>query len=531
VVPQAVLAAVGLWAAWRPCETFAATPPVLAVAALALLPWAMRRSAPSTLRWGILTSTAALLFAAASALTGWDPASGFGRIALAGAIVVLIWQASRTRVEGSTLRIYALGLALLALWGGWQVLVGFDEARSAVADLPQHMQDNAIERLASGRAFASLLLPSHLAVLLATALPLLLAALRRSWKGAPWLAGCLLCVLGLIISYSPVGIALAAAASLALAARHHRWLVPVALAVTIVAMVAAFVARPDLVELEPMQLRADNWRTAAWLWSTSPVSGVGLGGYGQASQAVPFDVGNRPSHAHSLPAEWTAELGLVGVAAVAVAVIALVGLVRRLWRVQPELAVAVAVIPLHNLVDFSLYTSGVALPWAILLGWGLAATRQPDERVFEHRLRPLLITAGAVAVALAALHSTSVVVSRAAAVEETPDLRFRSLARAYRLAPWRIEALAGCGIAALESSKPELADEAGQMLARARWLRPRSGGLASLASRLDVANGRPSSAVAEAWAASRAQPRQRVHEDHLEFLIEELATVARASER
>jgi hypothetical protein len=531
VVPQAVLAAVGLWAAWRPCETFAATPPVLAVAALALLPWALRRSSRPALRWGLLAGGAALLYAAASALTGWDPSSGFGRIALVGAIVVLVWQASRTRVEGSTLRIFALGLALLALWGLWQVLVGFDEARSAVAELPQHMQDNAVERLASGRAFASLLLPSHLAVLLATALPLLLTSLRRDWRSAPWLAGCLLCVLGLVLSYSPVGIGLGAAASLALAARHRRWLVPIGLVVMVVAMVLAFVARPDLAELEPLQLRADNWRTASWLWSTSPVAGVGLGGYGQASQAVPFTVGNRPAHAHSLPAEWVAELGVVGVAAVAIAVIAIVGLVRRLWRIRPELAVAVTVVPLHNLVDFSLFTSGVALPWSILVGWGLAETRAQDAGAFEHRLRPLLITAGAVAVALAALHSTSVVVSEAAVGEETPELRFTRFRTASRLAPWRIEPLAACGMAALDSSQAELVDEAGKMLAGARWLRPHSGALASLASRLDVAQGRPSSAVAEAWAASRTQPHQRVLEDHLEMLIDDLVAVARGSER
>jgi hypothetical protein len=478
-----------------------------------------------------VASAAALLLASASALAGWDPASGLGRIALAAVVATLIWQASRTPVGDRTLKIFAFGLALLALWGSWQVLVGFERAQSVVSELPLHMQDNAAERLTSGRAFASLLLPSHLAVLLATALPVLSAAVRRGWSSAVWLAGCVLCVTGLILTYSPIGIGLAAAASLAVVARNRRWLVLAAVALLVVAMAAAFAARPDLTNFRPLRLRVDNWRTASWLWSTSPVAGIGLGGYGQASQAVPFAVGNRPAHAHSLPAEWAAELGLSGVAAAALGMIAIVVLVRRLWRLQPGLAVAVAVVPLHNLVDFSLFTSGVAVPWAVLVGWGLAATRRPREQPAEQRLRPALVTAAAVAVALVALHATSVVVAEAAIGAESAEDRYSRFAAAHRLAPWRLEAVAGCAIGALDSSQPELVEEAGRMLDSSRWLRPNSAALAGLASRLDVARGRPSSAVAEAWAADRAQPFAAVHDQHLEALIDRLTPADEGSER
>jgi hypothetical protein len=521
----------GLWAAWRPCETFAATPLVLALAALALIPRTIRYTRRSALSQGLVASAALLLLASASALAGWDPASGFARIALAAAVATLVWQASRTPVEDRTLKIFALGLALLALWGSWQVLIGFERAQSVVSELPLHMQDNASERLASGRAFASLLLPSHLAVLLATALPVLLASVRRGWSSAGWLAGSVLCVIGLILSYSPIGIGLAVAASLAVAARRRRWLVLATVGLLLVAMAAAFVVRPDLTEFRPLQLRVDNWRTASWLWTSSPVAGVGLGGYGQASQAVPFEVGNRPAHAHSLPAEWVAELGLSGVAAAALAMIAMVVLVRRLWRFRPELAAALAVVPLHNLVDFSLYTSGVALPWAVLLGWGLAATREPEREAVAHRLRPALVGMAALVVAVVTLHVTSVVVAEAAQREESAGAKLDRLAAAHRLAPWRLEAVAGCAITALESSQPELVNEAGQILESSRWLRPNSAVLAGLASRLDVARGRPSSAAAEAWAAGRAQPFVRAHDKHLEALIEGLSSGAEGLER
>ena len=35
-------------------------------------------------------------------------------------------------------------------------------------------------------------------------------------------------------------------------------------------------------ELDPVRLRLDNWRTALWAWSGAPVTGVGVGGFGQA---------------------------------------------------------------------------------------------------------------------------------------------------------------------------------------------------------------------------------------------------------
>ncbi len=520
---QAGLVAIALWIAWRPWETVAATPLVVAAAALALVPWAVRRTAATTLRAGMPAAAAAVALVAASGLFGQDPASGMARLALFGATGVTLFLASREAPSELASRVLALGLALLALWAVWQVTVGFERAALALDSLPQELRGNAAARLASGRGFASMILPSHLAAVLATALPVLVAGAGRSAAGVCWLAGGVLCVIGLIVTHSPIGIALAAAASMTLVAKGRHWLAPVLALVLVVGLATTFVSRPDLGELEPLALRADNWRTALWVWSTSPVAGVGLGGYGQASQTVPFAVGNRPAHAHSLPLEWAAEFGIVGVAAALAGLLWLVRLLLRLWPVRPDLAVALAVVPLHNLVDFSLYTSGVAMTWAVLAGWGWAVVRQPVPGDDGRRYRVVVVTAATLGVAVALLHTTSVLQSRAADAEAHPAARHERADAAHRLAPWRADPVAACAVSALEAGDPDLIEAASQTLARSRWLRPGSASWAALASRLALAAGRVPTAVSEAWEAVQARPFEADHQRRLRALTSRLA--------
>ncbi len=315
------------------------------------------RPRPGLRPWALAVALAAALSAAA----GDDLATAAVELALAAAVAALVWTASREEPPEALPRWLALGLAALALWALWQVTVGFDRAEPAVAALPEALRANAAERIGSGRAFASLLLPGHLAVVLATALPILAAAVRPSWRAVGWLVGSLLCGVGLVLTRSPIGISLAVLALAVLAARRRRALLIAGLVALAIGLVAVVAMRGDVGELEPLRLRADNWQTAIWAWRSSPLTGVGLGSYGQATRAVPIEVGNLPAHAHSLPLEWLAELGIVGLLAAAAGGLWLACLLRRLWPRRPELAVALAVVPLHNLVDFSLYTSGVAL--------------------------------------------------------------------------------------------------------------------------------------------------------------------------
>ena len=436
---------------------------------------------------------------------------------------MLIWLASRVSPPEQWPAVLALVISTLALWGLWQVAAGMDQAASSIGQLPAGIQEAAAERLASGRAFASQLLPSHLAVLLATALPLLLWRLRLRWSALPWVVGSVLCVIGLVLTRSPVGavLALGACVALTLGRRKHLLLWVVLLLVPVLVVVIA--GRGDVMELEPVQLRLDNWRTAIWVWSTAPAAGVGIGGFAQAAQAVPFEVGNRPRHAHSLPLEWLAELGPIGLLVGFLAGLALWRLLRRLWPVRPELAVALAVIPVHNLVDFSFFGSGVTLVWAVLVGWAMAIvnTSSKPEPV-PARGRVVFVTALAGMLAATVLHVTSVMVEESAAAREVPSERVDGALEARRLAPWRVDPLGLAVAAALETGDPQRLSEARVELDRGRWLRPHSAALAGLRAQLAVAEGMAPTAVSEAWTSASEQPADEARAESLENLLRRL---------
>jgi O-antigen ligase len=458
-----------------------------------------------------------------SGAAGWDPASAIVEISLLGTAVMLIWLASRVSPPERWPAVLALVISALALWGLWQVASGMNQAASSVGQLPVEIQAAAAERLASGRAFASQLLPSHLAVLLATALPLLLWRVRLRWSALPWVVGSAFCVIGLVLTRSPVGavLAIGACAVLALGRRKRLLLWAVLLLVFVLAVVIA--GRGDVMELEPVRLRLDNWRTAIWVWSKTPAAGVGVGGFAQAAQGVPFEVGNRPRHAHSLPLEWLAELGPVGLLAVVFAGLALWRLLRRLWPERPELAVALAVVPVHNLVDFSLYGSGITLAWAVLVGWAAAVVKTSSEPgPAPVRGRVVFITAVAGMLAATVLHVTSLIVEESASVRDTPSERLDGALEARRLAPWRVDPLGLVAAAALETGNSQRIAEARVALDRGRWLRPHSAALAGLRAQLAVAGGMAPTAVSEAWISASEQPSDTTRAESLEGLLSRL---------
>jgi O-antigen ligase len=292
-------------------------------------------------------------------------------------------------------------------------------------------------------------------------------------------------------------------------------------------LVVVVVGRGDVIELEPVQLRLDNWRTAVWVWSTAPAAGVGVGGFAQAAQAVPFEVGNRPRHAHSLPLEWLAELGPVGLVACALAGLFLWRLLRRLWPERPELAVALAVVPVHNLVDFSLYGSGVTLAWAVLVGWAMAFVNTSSElEPAPARGRVVFIAAVAGVLAATVLHMTSLMVEESAAGREAPSEKLDGALEARRLAPWRVDPLGLVASAALETGDPQPLSEARAELDRGRWLRPHSAALAGLRAQLAVAGGMAPTAVSEAWISASEQPSSEARAESLESLLSRLESGA-----
>ena len=487
-----------------PVETRPVTAVAIAAVVLALAVWGWRRSS-SVDPWAPGTVVLAVVLVTTSSGWGWDPSRAAGELALLTAAMALAWLASRNRPPGWAPILLASALAGLAVWGLWQSLFGLDAMQAGLDGLSATAREYAEQRLESRRAFASLPLPSHLAVLLATALPLLLSRLRPSPSGAVRLTGAILCLAGLVATRSPVGLGLGvAAAGAVLLGRGRR--VAVAASVFLAgALLVVVVLRPDVGRLEPVALRLDNWRTAVWLWSTAPATGTGLASFAQASQAAPLEVGNRPAHAHSLPLEALAELGPAGLAACLVLAWYLLRLLRRLWPKRPELAAAVAVVPLHNLVDFSFFVSGVLVPWAVLLGWAVAEGRgdQNGEPLREARGRVVLVAAAALAVALTILHATSVVVEVSAASGPEAEHRFHGAVRALALAPWRVEPQFLLAAAALAREDRERLDRARSELERHRWWRPRSAALAERRARLALARGDVSTAAAELWTALR----------------------------
>jgi hypothetical protein len=512
------------WCVWRPVETCPSTAILVVVAILGLTVWAWRRSAKGSNPWLIICAVGCALLA--SGVVGWDPASAILEISLLMAAVTLIWMASRVSPPEPWPAMLALVISALAVWGLWQVTVGLDHAAAAIGELPAGIQTAAAERLGSGRAFASQMLPSHLAVLFASALPLLLWRLRRRWSALPWAVGSVLCVVGLVLTRSPVGVVLALGGCAALAlGRKRRLLLWVALLMVSVLVVVG--GRGDVLELEPVQLRLDNWRTAVWVWSTAPAAGVGVGGFAQAAQAVPFEVGNRPRHAHSLPLEWLAELGPSGLLGVFFAGLALWRLICRLWPERPELAVAVAVIPIHNLVDFSLYGSGVTLAWAVLVGWAAAVVNtSPEPEPTPLRGRIVFVTAVAAVLAATILHVTSLMVEDSASLRKDPSERLDEALSARRIAPWRVDPLGLIATAALETGDPQRLSAARTELDRGRRLRPHSAALATLQAQLATAGGMAPTAVSEAWIAASEQPSDEKRRESLDGLLSRLESGA-----
>jgi hypothetical protein len=477
-------------------------PVVVAGAILALVPWAWQRSGGRAID-SIVAAGVVLVAICCSAMSGWDPARAAGEMLLLAAVVSLIWLASRSRPPDGLVVLLALGLAGLAAWGLWQVFT-IGSLNTELIRFAEPARAYVEERLANRRAFASMPLPSHLAVLLATVLPILVVRTRATAIGMAAGAAAVLAVAGIIATRSPVGLGLALASTLAVVARRSRRLVLVGALLFVAALAMIVATRPDVGRMEPVALRIDNWATAVWLWTTSPASGVGVASFAQASQAAPLAVGNRPAHAHGLPFEALAELGPIGVVGAVTVFVCLLMLVRRLWPRQPALAAAIVVIPLHNLVDFSFFVSGVALPWAVLVGWAGSFARTDRTRIAPRPQlgRAVAVTVASLALAVTVLHATSLRVEQAASGASEPRARFQGALRALRLAPWRVEPQFLIATSAIQSGDKSLRDRAWTELDRHRWLRPRSEALATRRARLALARGDVSSSLAELWTAS-----------------------------
>ncbi len=426
---------VAILSAWFPPDSFPLSGPLvgagllMAAAGLRTLPWAKgyERMVGSTVPFlGLLIVV--------SAASGWYRTGLIEGVLLCGSAMTLglaAWQS----VDRKQLDHLALFVSLLGCWAVAQVLFGFDASIAVASRLPNGFRELATARLASRRAFAGLALPGHLAVVLVSVLPMLLAGLKAGSRRR-WFWGVLVIIDlgGILATRSVMGFFLAILVTFLSWGRLHlthlAWMAAAALmAITLIVSL-----RGDLRTLTPLHLRMDNWRTALWVWEQSPLLGVGPGGYGQAAQGIPHPVKSESAYAHNLPLQALAELGPTGF------VLSLIFLgwvgrtVRRLWRDDRALALSVAVLPVHSIVDFAILRPGPLLVWSVLAGVAFRESR-PSLSVPLGRVgRRVLIYGTLLGLITITFQSVSVLTEEVAEANSDADLAARSVV----LAPWRV---------------------------------------------------------------------------------------------
>jgi hypothetical protein len=496
-----VVAAAGVAAAWGAAR-YAAFAPLLWIAilaVLAVLPPAERRFFDR--RW----VPAGLLLLGCSWMVAEDHEAALRLSLLFVMAALLFGLARRVPPDDRVVSLIALGIALTAAVALTQAFGGLDRTRAMVTELPPQWREAAAVRLGGGRVFGTSALPGHYAALLLLAAPL---AIERGWRSVRWRVGwsvvLALIAVSMVLPRSLAAPAVAVVLLVPLAAAKARSrLVQLAAGVVLVVTVAVVASRHDRGSLEPIRLRWVNWQTAGWVFGQHPWLGVGLGGVGQAGLLAPTAAANITPYAHNTYLQLMAEFGIAGVLTLAAGVWALLRLTRTGVAAHPGLALAVATIPLHNVVDFSAYAPEVLLPWAVLAGT-LAGRGLPlPERPLRGGVVLTLVGIGALLSTLAWRGE----VELASAVALASARPVETALAAARWVPWEVTPVEFA--ASLARPRPPSLRPSSQWWI-SRW--PRGTGSAHSASwaesrcRLLLAQGRRGEAVVWAREARRRAP-------------------------
>ena len=243
-----------------------------------------------------------------------------------------------------------------------------------------------LARLEAGRPSGPFTLPAALGGFLAMTLPLTLALLRRT-PGAAARAAILLAALvqgyALFLTRS-IGALAATTISMVLAlpflaprrAAAGRW------AVLVLAVAgASFFLHARRVEIgspggDPFLLRAGNWSAAVRMIRDHPLFGTGPGSFGTFYPRYIEPGMNETRYAHNSYLQVVAGWGAWAIVPLALFAGAFGARLRPVWRAGgadlPALAAGAGFLA-HNLVDFTAFLPGVALPAGLLLGAGLGA--------------------------------------------------------------------------------------------------------------------------------------------------------------
>jgi O-antigen ligase len=489
-------------AAWGAAR-YAAFAPLLwiaVLAVLAVLPPAERRFFDR--RW----VPAGLLLLGCSWMVAEDHEAALRLSLLFVMAALLFGLARRAPPDDRVVSLIALGIALTAAVALTQAFGGLDRTRAMVTELPPQWREAAAVRLGGGRVFGTSALPGHYAALLLLAAPLAIERGWRSvrWRRVGWSVVLALIAVAMVLTRSLAAPAVAVVLLVPLAAAKARSrLVQLAAGVVLVVTVAVVASRHDLGSLEPIRLRWVNWQTAGWVFGQHPWLGVGLGGVGQAGLLAPTAAANITPYAHNTYLQLMAEFGIAGVLTLAAGVWALLRLTRTGVAAHPGLALAVATIPLHNVVDFSAYAPEVLLPWAVLAGT-LAGRGLPlPERPLRGGVVLTLVGIGALLSTLAWRGE----VELASAVALPSARPVETALAAARWVPWEVTPVEFAASLALEAAEPAaVLSMVDRSLAARDWVRPHSASWAESRCRLLLAQGRRGEAVVWAREARRRAP-------------------------
>ncbi|MDQ7087203.1 MAG: O-antigen ligase family protein [Acidobacteriota bacterium] len=355
--------------------------------------------------------------------------------------------AARAKVP-LVLALIGAGLGLLAL-AQRLGLMALDAAAARRLGLPAEM----ILRLEHGRVFGTHVVPAALAGALVLAGLAAVAVLADRGSSRPLVIACLpLILLGLVLTASLgawLGLVVGLAAVLVVTRRRvaPRWRVlggaaAVVLALALVALRPVDVAdlsRPD----NPLRLRLGNWRGAVLMATAQPVTGTGLGSFGALYPRYRRAGDSETLYAHNSWLQIAAEGGWPALALLCAAAVfffrrwrGVSGAGDGLWLLAALLAFVV-----HNLVDFTAYLPGVAVPAAILAGMVFARPGASDRP--PTGAAPFVARAIALVLLLAAggwwsMETASRGLMDRAMLEaaERPVSAAEVAARAARIAPW-----------------------------------------------------------------------------------------------
>ena len=496
------------------------------VVLLALTRWQRIASGPGAHALLPFTVAAGLWLARASE----TPTAAMDPLALGLLAAAVFWGTSTVSGDERFTRRVIVGLAALtavvAFHALYQKLWGLEQLHAAVEADPRFPdRDQALARLASGRAFATFPTPAALGGFLALAVPPTVGLALGLRGRARWLAcgAALAGGVGFACAAS-VTAALAALAALGLAALAHREgrrVLVIGLAVLALGALGIVWWRGERLSDprqwdSPWRQRAGNARAAVEMAREHPWKGVGPGAFAAHYPGHRDGADNETRHAHNLPLELAAEWGVPAGAGLALLFFGL--FVGPLWREREDagrrgLAIGLAAFAFQNLGDFTAFVPSLL--------WGAALLRGVLARPAARRRVPS---------ALAALSLAAVVAAAAVggAAGLARDLREAARAKAFqadregarvlarraaRLAPWRADValllarleVDGAAGAARDSAAVELALASAE---RAVRLAPISGAAREVRARARLERGDLPGAYADLVQAVAFEPRR-----------------------